>query len=124
MRGEPSAIKSEYIEKSDSTRRTSRYRGLKRMVNEDNMSYMESPEKIIIKESTKDIFYSVEKGYENRLDLISYKFYNTPFLWWAIATMNHIDNPMVIEAGIVLRIPAISSIYGSGGVLSLGREED
>lgn len=119
MRGEPSPIVGEYMITPKRLQKMSRYSKLKRYTNEDGNSYIETPRKFVIKESTKDTFYSVEKGYENRLDLISYKFYNNPFLWWAIASMNYIDNPMKVEAGMVLRIPCTSSIYSSGGVLSM-----
>lgn len=122
MRGEPSPIVGEYTITPKRMQKMSRYGKLKRYTNEDGKSYIETPRKFVIKESTKDIFYSVEKGYENRLDLISYKFYNSPFLWWAIASMNHIDNPMKVEAGMVLRIPSMSSIYSSGGILTMDEE--
>ena len=91
----------------------SRYKDLNRITNTDNVTYQETPYKIQIKESTRDVFYSVEPGYENRMDLISFKFYNTPFLWWAIASINNIENPMIVPSGIVLRIPDLSSINGT-----------
>lgn len=98
--------------------RLSRYNVLKRVVNEEGDIYIETPTKIVIPETSSDAFYSVEKGYEDRLDLISFKFYNTPLLWWAIAEMNNISNPFDVKAGLVLRIPAMSSIYASGGLKS------
>jgi nucleoid-associated protein YgaU len=94
--------------------RLSRYSRLKVLVNEDGQEYLETLEKPKIRESSKDSFYSVESGYENRLDLISYKFYGTPFLWWAIALVNNIVDPLDVGVGVVLRIPEISSIYSSG----------
>lgn len=98
--------------------RLSRYNTLKRVVNEEGDIYIETPNKVIIPETSSDAFYSVEKGYEDRLDLISFKFYNTPLLWWAIAEMNNISNPFDVKAGLVLRIPTMSSIYASGGLKS------
>lgn len=92
----------------------SRYSNLKRLVNLNGDTYIESPNKFEIKESNHDIYYAVEKGYENRLDLISNKFYGTPLMYWAIAVMNHIDNPLDVPSGVVLRIPAIESIYDTG----------
>jgi hypothetical protein len=35
-------------------------------------------------------------------------------MYWAIAVMNHIDNPLDVPVGVVLRIPAIESIYDTG----------
>ena len=118
MRGKPSDIVRTYKESSSGNGRLSRYKNLKRLINEDGVAYIETPEKVVIRESQKDIFYSVELGFENRLDLISYKFYNTPFLWWVIAIMNNIENPLDVQAGIVLRIPSMSTLYEAGGVLS------
>lgn len=111
----PRDIKSYYVlDTTDSLQdKLSRYSNLKRVVCKDGKEYIETPNKPIIQETNKDSFYSVEKGLENRIDLISNKFYGTPLLWWAIAYMNHISNPLKVESGIVLRIPAIESIYNS-----------
>lgn len=118
MRGEPVNIKNMFTVSPVSNQKMSRYCNLRRLVNEDGVSYIESPVKMQVRESTKDSFYVVGAGFENRLDLISYKFYKTPFLWWVIASVNHIDNPMVVDVGIVLRIPSLSELYAPGGVLT------
>jgi nucleoid-associated protein YgaU len=123
MKDEPVAIKSAYLISPKRSQKMSRYGRLKRLVDEEDMTYIETPNKFTIKESSNDTFYAVEKGYENRLDLISYKFYGSVFLWWAIAAMNNIKNPMKVDAGIVLRIPAMSTLYDSGGVLSANKGE-
>jgi len=112
---QPSLIKTE-IEYPVKTRieKISRYSTLKRLINIDGDEYIETPKKYKIPESTKDIFYSVDKGFENRLDLISNKFYGTPLLYWAIAMMNEIDNPIDIPSGVILRIPATETLYDIG----------
>lgn len=97
--------------------RLSRYNVYRRLINEDGDEYIETPNRIKIKETSKDSFYAVEMGCVNRLDLISNKFYGTPLLWWAIAIMNNIDNPLDVKPGIVLRIPSLKSIYDSGSLL-------
>lgn len=112
-----SLIKTEITQSFKSRQdKISRYSNLKRLVNLDGNTYIETPNKIEIRESSRDIYYSVEKGYENRLDLISNKFYGTPLMYWAIAVMNRIDNPLDIPSGVVLRIPAIESIYETGAI--------
>jgi len=59
------------------------------------------------KTSTYDQLYEVEAGYEYRLDLISFKFYGTATLDWAIADANNISDPIKeVTAGTVLKIPA------------------
>jgi len=46
----------------------------------------------------------------NNLPLISYRFYGTTTLYWAIATYNGIVDPFSIQQGQVIRIPAYSQI--------------
>lgn len=59
------------------------------------------------KSSEFDQLYEVEAGFEHRLDLISYKFYSTATLDWAIADANNISDPIKqVSVGTVLRIPA------------------
>lgn len=42
-----------------------------------------------------------------RLDLVSYRVYNTPVHWWIIARFNGIINPNSIECGTILKIPRL-----------------
>lgn len=42
-----------------------------------------------------------------RLDLVSYRVYNTPVHWWLIARFNGIINPCAIKTGMSLRIPRL-----------------
>ena len=114
----PSKIVNKYDEVAQKLQNLSRYKDLSRLVNENGDSYIETPNKVTIKESNKDSFYTVEPGLEGRMDLISNKFYGTPFLWWVIAEVNHISNPMKVEAGVILRIPYMSNLYSIGGVVS------
>ena len=95
-----------------SVQKQSRYKTLKRLVNENSDSFIETPNKTIIRETTKDNFYKVEPGCENRLDLISNMFYGTPKLWWVIAMVNKIYDPRKVKPGIILRIPLRSNIPG------------
>jgi nucleoid-associated protein YgaU len=60
--------------------------------------------------TSSDVYYTVQSGDLNRMDLVSYKFYQTPFLWWAILLANNIVNPFNVKVGDVLRIPTISTI--------------
>lgn len=90
----------------------SRYRTLRRLTNENSNSFIESPNRIVIRESTKDSFYKVDPGFENRLDLISNMFYGTPKLWWALAYANKLYDPRKVKSGIILRIPYRNNIAG------------
>lgn len=42
-----------------------------------------------------------------RLDLVSYRVYNTPVNWWIIARFNAIINPETAFAGTKLKIPRL-----------------
>lgn len=110
-------IKKFKVDSSFGNKALSRYKNLYRLVDSDNNTYIETPDRLQIKSTNRDSFYCVERGYEDRLDLISFKFYGTALLWWVIAEVNGIDNPLLVSSGTVLRIPPISSLYGDGGVL-------
>lgn len=49
---------------------------------------------------------------EGRMDLISYIHYETVNLWWLIAHVNNIMDPITdLEAGMVLKIPSVSEAF-------------
>lgn len=106
----PKKVLKKYKPKREGNQKLSRYRNLNVFIDENNMHYLESPKKRVFAESPLDKIYIVEPGFEDRIDKISFKFYNTPHLWWVIATVNNIRNPMKIEVGIALRIPPLDTI--------------
>lgn len=61
--------------------------------------------------SSQDMYHTVERQDERRLDLISYKYYKTVNYWWIILVANSIYNPFDIRTGDILRIPSISIIF-------------
>lgn len=58
-----------------------------------------------------DQYYTVAEFEIRRIDLISYKFYGTPELWWIILLANNIIDPFGLTPGIILRIPSIDTVY-------------
>ena len=56
-----------------------------------------------IPERNDDIFVRTQEG--DRFDLLAFKYYGTPSLWWYIAKANKMKF-MNIEPGKVIRIPA------------------
>lgn len=53
-----------------------------------------------------DSAYVVVQAVENRLDLISTAFYGVPNLWWVIAAVNNLVDPLAdVMTGTTLRIP-------------------
>nr|DAY14378.1 MAG TPA: baseplate wedge protein [Caudoviricetes sp.] len=94
----------------------SRYVNLYRVKDEGYREMIETQDKIIIPRTLGDRIYEVEKEVENRLDLVSYKFYKTSRLWWVIAYASHIDNPFNIPVGTNLRIPPFQIAMFMGGM--------
>jgi hypothetical protein len=63
--------------------------------------------------SPNDLYHEVAPGEEGRLDLITFRYYGNPALWWAIADANSLSFPPTdIVVGLVLRIPALQTIQG------------
>jgi len=57
-------------------------------------------------EDPSDLVYVVPTAGVNRFDLVSQLFYGTPDLWWLIAEVNNIIDPLVgVAAGTVIRVP-------------------
>ena len=56
--------------------------------------------------------FTVTQPYVGRIDLISYAAYNTTRLWWLIAEVNNIINPITeIVEDMVLIIPSLPAYY-------------
>lgn len=62
-----------------------------------------------------DVLYTVPNGGEGRLDLISQQFYGTPELWWVLALVNNLVDPLVgFVANTVIRIPKRERLASEG----------
>ena len=69
---------------------------------------------VIVPDPT-DMLYTVPPGVLFRLDLISQNFYGVPDLWWVIARVNALLDPIVGAAlGAQLRIPTKSRLAKEG----------
>ena len=106
----------EYLPKID-YKNVCRYKNLRTIQEEDGKIHHESWFQKFINFSNNDEYSVVTKVEENRLDIISYKFYNTPKYWWVIAMANYIFDPFDIPVGTKLRIPPILSLYDKDGVI-------
>jgi len=51
-----------------------------------------------------DIFHTVADG--ERVDLIAWRYFGRPELWWVVCDYNDLFFPLDIEAGTVLRLPS------------------
>jgi nucleoid-associated protein YgaU len=62
-----------------------------------------------------DTLYTVTQAGEKRFDLISKIFYGVPDLWWVIALVNNIQDPLSgVSAGTKLRIPTKDRLAALG----------
>lgn len=68
-----------------------------------------------LRPSEDDVTYVVTPQNEFRPDLISYHFYDTPLLAWAICLANNVFNPwdrlFGLTAGRIIRIPSTNTIF-------------
>jgi len=103
--------------KYETPSKESRYWDYRAYRNDTNI-FLENPKYLEVPEHPDDQFFMVTQKYVDRIDLISAKYYNNVILWWVIAKANHLTNPLCVELDTILRIPAISTLYGEKGLLS------
>jgi len=70
--------------------------------------FLENKEEFL---SDQDAYHVVERQDENRMDLVSYKYYQTVSYWWIILLANGIYDPFGVRVGDVLRIPSPEIIF-------------
>lgn len=98
---------------------TSRYFNVKRIVDtKDGTEYHATLKQYTVPISSQDQYFTVDSTTENRLDIVSYRFYGTAIYWWVIAFANQIIDPFKVKIGDILRIPSLPSLYGKDGILS------
>lgn len=95
----------------------SRYSKYRQIIDSGVNIYTETFNKTNVLHSDDDIFHVVLKEEENRLDIISYKYYNTAEYSWVIALANEMVDPFVVNVGSILRIPKFTSLYQWEGAL-------
>lgn len=97
----------------------SRYSTTRRIVDDVSKKvFHETFNQYVIPETEDDIYVTVGKVSENRLDIIATNYYGYPMYWWVLAIANNIIDPFDIEMGSVIRIPPLRSLYENGGILS------
>ena len=94
-----------------------RYKNLRTLQDETGKIYHETWFQKFINKSNADEYFIVTKIEEDRLDIISYKYYNTPKYWWVIAMANDIIDPLCVRRGTILRIPKFNSLFDIDGPL-------
>ena len=95
----------------------SRYGVYRQIIDNDNNAYVETTNATPVAMSDSDRYHEVLREEENRLDIISNKYYGTPEFFWVIALANDYVDPFYIKAGTVIRIPEFSSLLQWKGAL-------
>lgn len=89
------------------TTRTSRYKNTS-VYYEDGYKYLGTRTLIALPKSEKDDYHILEE--DQRIDQVAWKYYRDSRLWWIIAEVNSILNPLSIPKGKKLRIPSYSNV--------------
>ena len=96
---------------------TSRYQIYRQIVDKNNDTYIETSNQTPVAESNKDLYHEVQREEENRLDIISLKYYGDPQYFWIIAMANNLVDPFIVKVGDMLRIPPFVSLTKWKGAL-------
>ena len=97
--------------------RYSKYRRIIPTTNNISGTYTETFNQTVVESTKQDQFHTVTMEEENRLDIISFNYYQTPEYSWIIALANNMVDPFIVNVGTILRIPPITSLYRWGGAL-------
>ena len=97
--------------------KVSRYGVYRLIMTDDAEVYMETVNSTPVEETGNDIYHEVLMEEENRLDIISNKYYGSPEYYWIIAMGNNLIDPLFIKPGTILRIPSFASTTRWGGPL-------
>lgn len=69
---------------------------------------------VIVPDASDDV-YTVPIGGVNRLDLISNTFYGTPALWWVLARVNNVLDPLIgVALNQKIRVPTKARLASEG----------
>lgn len=93
-----------------------RYDKVECVIDEDGNKYRSTYEPTSFPVRQTDHYYVVEPKYANRLDLVAYKFYHNPLLYWIIAEASNINNPLDLPVGTLLRVPDYQALYGYNSI--------
>jgi len=89
----------------------SRYTGGIAIKNRSGQNFLALRSSLNLVEDEGDLFITVTKELENRPDLVSFKAYGLPDLWWVIYEFNNISDPLFgLKAGQILRIPELNRV--------------
>lgn len=73
---------------------------------------------IEVPESDSDTVHKIEASERYRPDLVAFRVYNNANLAWVLLSANNMKSFFEFETDVIIRIPEITSLYSSGGVLN------
>lgn len=95
---------------------SSRYslkRPMNGLIDFENLKVYNYPWNCEIQKSEGDVYIEIVSGI--RLDQLANNYYGDPKLWWAIAQINNVKNPLTdLKIGMLIRIPLLTSLIKSG----------
>jgi hypothetical protein len=92
-------------------KKNSRYTNGNTDLNADGVEFLVLRKALKLEPNNGDIFVSINKELINRPDLISFKAYGTPNLWWVIYEYNNIQDPLFgMKIGQLIRIPSLTRV--------------
>lgn len=68
-------------------------------------------------QSERDIIHTVTTDEKERPDLVANKYYGDARLYWVILGANGFREKSQLKEGLIIRIPAMSALYGSDGLI-------
>jgi hypothetical protein len=98
----------------------SRYTGGQIATNTEGQQFLVLRSSLNLPQQDGDIFVVLTQDIINRPDLISYKAYGIPDLWWVIYEYNNISDPIFgLTIGQTIRLPEISRVLTAINALNL-----
>ena len=89
---------------------TSRYNYSVLYLDKKNGDFYGTRQPLRLRSHSSDVFHQVTDADNKRLDLIAWRYYRDVRLWWIIAEINNISNPLEMHTGLILRIPSYERI--------------
>lgn len=68
-------------------------------------------------QSDRDIIHQVSLDERERPDLVALKYYGDARLYWVILGANGFREKSQLKEGLLIRVPAMKSLYGSDGLI-------
>lgn len=89
----------------------SRYTGGKVTKNRSEQDFLILRRPLNLTEDEGDVFVEITQDLEKRPDLVAFKAYEDPNLWWVIFELNEIRDPFFdLVAGQLIRLPALDRL--------------